>query len=178
MELSNVKSIGARDPAPMAATIAVHEMKALLKDISLRLNREKIGQTTAAFNGSDSLCSLDNSLAEISAKLRGYLADIYSHLNIIVLHKTELREDFSAANQLMTDIDAIQQHIVSIPFDIIEFHTKHSDQMKQVANNEPQVLIRKLAVSGHKEWLQYQVTYITEAIRSVTTLYGLITGKK
>ena len=55
---------------------------------------------------------------------------------------------------------------------------EHSDHMKQVANNEPQVLIRKLAVSGHKEWLQYQVTYITEAIRSVTTLYGLITGKK
>lgn len=178
MNLSTVKSIGARDPAPIAATIAIHEMKMLLKDISARLNREKIGQTTAEFNGVDSLCGLDGALADIAAKLRGHLADVYTHLNIIVLRKTELREDFSAANQLMSDIDAIQQHVVDIPFDIIKFHEKHSERMKQVANTEPQLLMRKLAVSGHKEWLQYQVSYITEAIRSVTTLYDIITGKK
>lgn len=175
MTLSGITAVEGRSTEPMAARCGILAMRDLTQDIGVQLSKDRIMQAVSAFHGDDSLCALDTCLSDISGRLRGYLADVYTHLNIISLRKAELREDFSAVNQLMSDIDAVQQHIVSIPFDIIEFHAKHGDYLKKVADyKEPLTTMRKLALSGHREWLQYQSSYITEAIRSVSTLYNQI----
>ena len=184
MDLSNVKSIGGKPIEPMRAKNSTKKMLKLLDDINKNLSKQSISEATAIFNGSGSLCSFDGELVKISASLLSYLCDIYASLNMIVTEKAQRREDFTAANQLMCDVDAIRQHLVAIPFDVIEFHNKHDAHLKQqISRNLPEddqtvkSLMRQCAVSGHKQWLEYQVSYITEAIRSVSSMYTLVAEK-
>lgn len=163
---------------PMAATSGIHGLYKLLDDINANLNVDKIEQTTAAFNSKQSLCTLDTCLVQIAAKMNNYLGDIHQYLHTIEMEKTERREDFSAITTLEQEIDAIREKLVSLPWDITKFYEKHKENLgEMVPSREPELTARKIAMNGHKMWLQYQVSFITMSIQSVTRYYKLVTGK-
>lgn len=174
-----MKAIGNRDLIPMAATSAIHEMRNLMDEISTNLNTDKIEQTSAVFNSNQSLCTIDVCLVDIVGKMMNYLDDVYQYLNLILLKKTENREDFSSVLDLMNNIDSVRERLVSVPFDIAEFHEKHKSKLGETSRSEPEQTVRKALIRGHKTWLQYQVAIITSSIQLVTRMYPLATsGKK
>jgi hypothetical protein len=170
---------------PMQANAALNRTVKLFEDIVKDpiLTRDQILQTTAVFTDltkvqDTSLSNIDTRLSEVAGQFHTYLIDIQSHLQLIVLKKTAAREDFMGANQLSNDIDSIQQRLIAIPFDIIEFHKRHEEELATRSGHanppQSQVLIRKLAVTGHKTWLIYQVEFIKSAMQSVIRLYSLV----
>lgn len=178
MDLSLVKAIGNKDVIPMAATSGIHGLYKLLEEIDVNLSADRIEQTTAAFNAKQSLCTLDTCLSEVAAKMNSYLGDVHQYLHALEMDKTERREDFSAITTLEQEIDAIRERLVSIPFGITKFYEKHKDHLGEtVPTKDPEQTMRKIAIRGHKTWLQYQVSFITMSIQSVTRYYKLVTGK-
>jgi hypothetical protein len=156
------------------------------------LNRENILATTAVFStrsssersSESSLGERDCRLADVASQFALYLADMKVHLTLLLLMKTEMKQEFGGIEQLINDIDAVQQHLVGIPFEIIQYHKEHGANLRipvtPTGIPEPQGLIfRQLALNGHKNWLIYEVGYIKSAMQSITRLYQILTeGKK
>jgi hypothetical protein len=171
--------------APMHASASLNLTVKLFEDVAndASLMRDRILQTTAVFTDMTkfhdvSLSNIDTRLSEVAGQFHTYLTDIRRHLELIVLKKTVAREDFSSVSQLSSDIDSIQQRLIAIPFDIIEFHKRHEEELAlpNAAANAGQscLLIRSLAITGHKTWLIYQVEFIKSAMQSIIRLYSLV----
>ena len=144
--------------------------------------RDFIIQTTAVFNESNkrnvfSLSMIDKRLSEVASQFLTYLNDIHTHINVMLLRKTEQSQDISELNGFSNDIDAIKQHLIDISFEIVDFYEKHDEklQMKKLGSTESQSEVRKIAIRGHKNWINYQVNYLILSMHSVSTIYRLLT---
>jgi len=153
------------------------------------LPRDAIIQATSTFSNLNgfpearSLQQFDTTLSEIAQLFHTYLQDMYKHLNQIALQLAAKKEDSTTIAQLMTDIDSVQERLVTIPFDIAKFYQEHADKLDPLPRvNEPecvlaqQILLRKLVMDGHKSWLMHQAQFIGGACYSIPRLYGLATG--
>jgi hypothetical protein len=164
------------------------------------LSPESVNRTTAVHlhempPGEQSLADIDTRLSEVAIQFQTYLIDIHAHLNFVQLLKAEMREDFARVSELMSDVLTIQQRLIAMQFEIVEFHKTHSEELTAGAKNPPsanseelpgagnnaptqQDFMRKIVISGHQSWLNYQVAYIKAAMRSVIRLYKIATEEQ
>jgi hypothetical protein len=170
---------------PMHASASLNLTVRLFEDLASDpiLSRNRILQTTAVFTdltkaNETSLSDIDTRLSEVASQFQTYLTDVQAHLHLIVLKKAAAREDFEGPNQLSSDIDSIQQRLIAVPFDVIEFHKRHQADLAvrpgAVDTPQSQLLTRKLAITGHKTWLIYQLEFLKSSMQSVIRLYGLV----
>lgn len=169
--------------APMNASGALARIDKLLNEVI----SEPVFQTDAIFksnsfypndatlNGTIVLSDTEQKLVDVSTKLHTYLCDILIHVNHLELKKVESNADFEAYDDFKKDVDDIQQKLLAIGFDIVEFHKNHDDliKTKSTSQNE-QKLQRKTIMEAHKSWLIYQLTFLKTRMESIRRLYRLL----
>jgi hypothetical protein len=174
--------------ASKEAIASVNRTMELRQRILSELTRDKILQAKAVFSsqpnpGEKSLSQIDALLSEFVQDFSTYLTDIHAHLNLVTVQLASKGDDCDSVIHLMNDIGAIQERLLTLSFDMAEFHERHAEKlqvqptMREVSQPlTSQSLIRKLVMDGHKTWLVYQVEYISSAMESIPRLYALATG--
>jgi hypothetical protein len=174
--------------ASKEAIASVNRTIDLRQRVVAELTRDQILQAKAVFSNladarEKSLYQIDALLSEIIQDFNTYLTDIHAHLNLLTVQLAGKGDDCDSVIHLMNDIGAIQERLVTLSFDMAEFHERHAEKLQvQPGTREAtqpstsQNLIRKLVMDGHKTWLVYQVEYISSAMESIPRLYALATG--
>lgn len=171
--------------APMKASGSLARIDKLLNEVI----NEDVFQTDAIFksnsfypndtalNGTIVLSDTEQKLVDVSTKLHTYLCDILIHVNLLELKKVESNSDFESYDNFKKDIDDIQQKLISIGFDIVEFHKNHDDIIKAKSTphmQNEQKYLRKTIMETHKSWLVYQLTFLKTRMESIRRLYRLL----
>ena len=171
------------DSAPMKANGALGMIDKLLDDViknpSLQtdsiLKTNSVFQSDVIIEGTVPLSSIEQLLLDSCIKLNTYLCDILIHVNLLELNKVESNSDFDAISSFKKDVDVIQQRLVSVGFDIAEFHNKHDStlMMKNTIFNDSKQQ-RQSIISAHKSWIIYQITFLKSSMETIRRLYRLL----
>ena len=171
--------------APMNASGSLARIDKLLNEVisdpvfqtDAILKSNSFYPNDVTLNGTIVLSDTEQKLVDVSTKLNTYLCDILIHVNQLELKKVESNSEFELYDNFKKDIDTIQQRLVSIGFDNVEFHKKHDDaiKMKSIAHTlDEQKLIRKTILETHKSWLVLQLTFLKTSMESIRRLYRIL----
>lgn len=173
--------------APMNASGSLARIDKLLDEVIADpvLQTDSIFKSNSFFSNDTTLSGIvladtEQKLVNVSTKLHTYLCDILIHINQLELKKVESNSDFESYDSFKKDIDTIQQKLISIGFDIVEFHNKHDETIKM--KNISQAILeaqelkmkRKTILETHKSWLVYQITFLKTSMESIRRLYRFL----